>query len=69
MPEDRNESERLGGEFMIQDRDHQSGSGQMGGEGGSASGRQPEQGQDDSRQQGRVERYGASQQGGERRQQ
>ena len=56
MAEEKRNAEQLGGEYMIQDRDHMS---QMGGQTGT--GRQSDQSQGDSRQQG------GGQQGGEQR--
>jgi general stress protein YciG len=61
MTEDKNKAERLGGPHMIQDRDHLSEVGQMGGESKQGGGsRQAEQSQADTRQRG------SGQQGGER---
>jgi len=65
MAEDRKKSDRLGGEFMIQDRDHMSETGQMGGEAGQG-GRQSEQSHGEGRQQGGGQHQGSGQQGGER---
>lgn len=58
MAAERNKAERLDGPYMIQDRDHQSGVGQVGGN--TSGSRQPEQSQADSRH------HGSAQQGGER---
>jgi len=60
MAEDKRKAERLGGEFMIQDRDHTE-AGQMGGETRQGGGRQSEQSQGDRGQ------NGGGQQGGEKR--
>jgi hypothetical protein len=67
MAVERNEAEREGGEFMIQDRDHLGQSGQMGGETPDRGRRQTGQSQGDSRQQGGGQQNGG-QQGGERKQ-
>ena len=61
MTEEKREAERLGGEYMIQDRDHMGGPGQMGGEVGQRRGKQFDQSQGGSGQQ-----EGGRQQGGER---
>jgi hypothetical protein len=53
---------RVGGPYMIQDSDHMSGQGQVGGE---ADSRQSEQSQGETRQQG-GHRDSGGQQGGER---
>ena len=60
MATDRNKADRLDGPYMIQDRDHMSEIGQVGGEAKGRGGRQAEQSQSDSRQ------HGSDQQGGER---
>jgi len=60
MAEDKREVEREGGEYMIQDRDHTSEVGQMGGKASHGRGRQSEQSQGGSQQ------HGGGQQGGER---
>jgi len=67
MAEGKSEAERQGGEYMIQDRDHMGDAGQMGGEAGRNRGRQSEQSQGGSRQQGSAQdQDGTSgQQGGE----
>ena len=52
MVDDRNKANRVGGPYMIQDRDHLNEAGQMGGDARTARSRQPEQSQGDSRQQG-----------------
>ena len=57
MAEDRS---KAGGPYMIQDQDHMSEVGQMGGEARNGGGRQSEQSQSESR------RQGSGQQGGER---
>jgi len=61
MAEDKRKADRLGGEFMIQDRDHTGETGQMGGEARQGGGRQSEQSQGDRGQ------NGGGQQGGEKR--
>ena len=66
MVEDRNKANRLGGPYMIQDRDHMSEVGQTGGEVRHGSGRQVEQSQGDTRQQGSGQHSSSGQQGGER---
>jgi len=58
MAEDRS---KTGGPYLIQDQDHMSEIGQLGGEARSGGGRQSEQSQSESRQRG------SGQQGGERR--
>jgi hypothetical protein len=58
MAVERNKAERLDGPYMIQDRDHLSEVGQVGGD--TRDSRQSQQGHGDSRQQG------GGQQGGER---
>jgi len=62
MAEEKRDAERIGGEYMIQDRDHEVG--QMGGEANRGRTRQFEQSQGDSRQQGSGQ-GGSGQQGGE----
>jgi hypothetical protein len=64
MGQDRNQADRLGGEYMIQDRDHMSETGQMGDDAGDRGGQQSEQSQGGSRQQGDDQQSGR-QQGGE----
>lgn len=66
MAEDKREADRLGGEYMIQDRDHSVDAGQMGGETSHRRGQQSEQSQGASRQQGGGQHSGGGQQGGER---
>lgn len=66
MPEDGIKTECLGGEFMIQDRDHLGESGQAGGAARHVVCRQPEQTQNDSRQRNSDQKPGTGQQGGER---
>jgi len=63
MPADRNKENRVGGEFMIQDRDHLGDAGQMGGETGNT-GRQADQSQNPGPQQGGQ--HDGGQQGSER---
>lgn len=60
MAEEKRNAEQQGGEYMIQDRDHLSGIGQVGGESNRGRGRQSEQSMGDSRHEG------TGQQGGER---
>jgi general stress protein YciG len=60
MAEEKREAERQGGEYMIQDRDHMSETGQLGGQARHGGGRQSEQSQGGSGQ------GGSGQQGGER---
>jgi hypothetical protein len=64
MGQDRNQADRLGGEYMIQDRDHMSKTGQMGDEASDRGGQQSDQSQGGSRQQGDDQQSGR-QQGGE----
>jgi general stress protein YciG len=63
MSEDRNRADGPSGPYMIQDRDHMTEIGQMGGEAGTGSGRQSEQSQSESRQRRSGQQGG--QQGGE----
>ena len=65
MAEDKSEAGRLGGEYMVQDRDHMSEAGQMGGQASHGRGRQFEQSQSGSRQQGGGQQGDSGQQGGE----
>jgi hypothetical protein len=65
MAENRNKSDRLGGEYMIQDRDHMSDAGQVGGGARNTGSRQSEQSHADRPQQGHTHDHGG-QQGGER---
>jgi len=60
MTQDRSKTERLGGPYMIQDRDHMSEVGQVGGEARRGGSRQVEQSQGETRQRA------SGQQGGER---
>ena len=64
MSQDVSRAERFGGPYMIQDRDHTSAIGQMGGE--ARQGRQSEQSQSDSRQPGSRNDDRSRQRGGER---
>ena len=52
MAKDRNKTDRLGGQFMIQDRDHMSEVGQMGDDAKHGGGPQFDQSPSRSRQQG-----------------
>ncbi len=63
---DKNKADRLGGEYMIQDRDHMSEMGQMGGQANSGNPPQAEQSQGASRQHGGDQYGGSRQQGGEK---
>ena len=63
-----NTEDRLGGEFMIQDRDHMSDSGQAKDKTSRNSGRQSEQSQGASRQQGANDKSAGRQRGEGRRQ-
>lgn len=67
MGQDRNQADRLGGEYMIQDRDHMSETGQMGDEASDRGAQQSDQSQGGgSRQQGDDQQSGR-QQGGEQK--
>jgi hypothetical protein len=66
MSANRKDTERFGGEFMIQERDHMSNVGQVGGDGQQAGG-QAQQSEGASRQQGDGRDSASGQQGGERR--
>ena len=59
MADDRREVECVGGEHMIQDRDHMCEMGQIGGGARHGGGRQPEQSQADSRRDGSGQQGGA----------
>lgn len=66
MAEDRIKTDRLGGRYMIQDRDHLGEAGQMGGEARNSNARQTEQSHTASRPRSTDPQRGSFQQGGER---